>query len=75
MEENNDTNAPVKKKRCFCFCPICNRGFRDNYSLRRHQKKHIKRGELEAPTDFTLTTVEACVTNRGKYFAERGLFR
>ena len=40
----------MDKKKNF-FCQVCNKAFRDNYKLKRHEKIHIKSGELVNPTE------------------------
>ena len=46
-------NDPIKKKRPkkSHFCQICAKSFRDSYKLKRHEKVHIKAGELAEPTN------------------------
>ena len=55
LKEN--TAGPIKffkkkedKKKNF-FCQVCNKAFRDNYKLKRHEKVHIKSGELVNPSE------------------------
>ena len=55
MTENTESNDHVIKeqtKKYYCFCPLCNKGFRDNYNLRSHLKRHIKKGELSEDSDL-----------------------
>ena len=40
----------MDKKKNF-FCQVCNKAFRDNYKLKRHEKVHIKSGELVNPSE------------------------
>ena len=46
-------NDPIKKKRPkkSHFCKICAKTFRDSYKLKRHEKVHIKAGELAEPSE------------------------
>ena len=46
-------NDPIKKKRPkkSHFCQICSKIFRDSYKLKRHEKVHIKAGELAEPSE------------------------
>ena len=48
MNDGYDENAPIKKKRLkkTYICPMCSKIFKDNYKLTRHQKVHIRSGEL-----------------------------
>ena len=34
--------APSKKLKNLCICGLCNKSFKDNYKLRRHEKVHNK---------------------------------
>ena len=43
-----------KKVKKNCICQICNKGFRDTWKLKRHEKVHIKAGELPEPTYFSM---------------------
>ena len=40
----------MDKKKNF-VCQVCNKAFRDNYKLKRHEKVHIKSGELVNPSE------------------------
>ena len=37
---------PKKEQKKNFICPICNKGFPNNWKLNRHEKVHIKSGEL-----------------------------
>ena len=54
--ENSDSVIHKKKVKKNHVCQICNKAFRDTYKLKRHEKVHIKTGEIPEPemTDFTL---------------------
>ena len=45
MANQIDGNEKPKKKKN-CICRICQKSFRDNYKLKRHEKVHIKAGEM-----------------------------
>ena len=45
MADQIDGNEKPKKKKN-CICRICQKSFRDNYKLKRHEKVHIKAGEM-----------------------------
>ena len=46
-----DENLPLKKKRLKkeYICQLCSKSFKDNYKLNRHQKVHVRSGELAEP--------------------------
>ena len=55
VDNNLDSNNPLigkkeDKKKNF-LCQVCNKAFRDNYKLKRHEKVHIKSGELVNPSE------------------------
>ena len=43
------STIPSKKKGAKKMCTICNKHFRDNYALKKHEKVHIKAGEMSKP--------------------------
>ena len=56
MVEDSDSVINKKKMKKNHFCQICNKAFRDTFRLKRHEKVHIKTGELPEPeiSDFSL---------------------
>merc|ERR1712110_1081375 len=55
LPETSDTTSVIKKTQNKHYvCQICNKSFKDSYKLKRHEKVHIKIGELLEPTDFEL---------------------
>ena len=53
-----------------CICQICNKGFRDTWKLKRHEKVHIKAGELPEPTYFSM---QESVVNKVKETSDKHL--
>jgi uncharacterized Zn-finger protein len=47
--ETMTKTTPSKKKGVKKMCTTCNKHFRDNYALKRHDKSHIKDGEMPEP--------------------------
>ena len=42
LPSNVKFNVDDEKPRKLCVCEICNKSFKDNYKLRRHEKVHNK---------------------------------
>ena len=59
MPKNHDKNeengkTPIRKNRVYksnATCKICSKVFPDSWKLKRHEKIHIKSGELPEPTE------------------------
>merc|ERR1712008_572973 len=54
--EQEDVEKPTlnkKPKRNLVMCRICNKSFEGNYKLKRHEKVHIKNGDIIPPDEVS----------------------
>ena len=50
MDVSNLAQSKKEKKRIY-NCTICSKSFKDNYKLKRHERIHVKSGELPEPSE------------------------